>query len=33
MKKIMAAEIAQKSFRALFPLWSLKKNNILKLMK
>ena len=32
IKNIMATAIAQKSYKALFPLWSLKKKDILKLI-
>ena len=33
IKKSMATGIAQKSYMALFPLWSLRKNDILKMKK
>ena len=32
IKNIMATGIAQESYKALFPLWSLKKKDILKLI-
>ena len=32
IKNTMATDISQKSYKALFPLWSLKKNDILKLI-